>query len=176
MNGTREMPKRYPHPPVAFTALLLLAALFALNGCATPSLASKQTETLSKLGFEQVSDGWQLTLPDRILFEFDKANLAPAAHDSIADAARQLLAVNIHQLHVAGHTDNIGAREYNEDLSLRRANSVTAVLLAEGFAKADVESRGYGASQPAADNATEEGRAQNRRVEIIVTSNVLAAP
>lgn len=170
------MSKNHSRPHSAFAALFLSVALLALNGCATPSLASKQTETLSKLGFEQVADGWQLTLPDRILFEFDKANLAPAAHDSIADAARQLLAVNIHQLRVAGHTDNIGAHEYNEDLSLRRANSVTAVLLSEGFSKENVESHGYGASQPAANNATEEGRAQNRRVEIIVTSNVLAAP
>lgn len=174
MNRAPTHPETHFRSPCRVAAPLLLAMLLALAGC-TPSLATRQTETLTQLGFEPVSEGWQLTLPERISFEFNKADLAPELRGSIADAARQLLAVDIRQLRVAGHSDDIGPREYNLDLSLRRADSVAAVLVAEGFAKADVQSRGYGADQPAADNATEEGRAQNRRVEIIVTSNILAA-
>ncbi len=160
--------------PSAFTALLVGAALLASSGCA--SLADRQEKTLTGLGFRPVTDGWQLTLPERISFQFNKADLAPELRTSVTEVARQLLAVDIGQLRVEGHTDNIGTHEYNQDLSLRRADSVAAVLTASGLAKENVESQGYGADRPAADNATEEGRAQNRRVEIIVTSGVLAAP
>lgn len=163
--------------PRALAALAALCLLGTLGGCASrPSLADRQAETLVALGFKPVADGWQLTLPERISFEFNKAELAPALRMSIADAARQLLAVDIRQLRVEGHSDNIGAGEYNRDLSLRRANSVAAVAIAEGLSQESVISQGLGSSQPAADNASSEGRARNRRVEIIVTSNVLAGP
>lgn len=180
MNGIQKSPRINNRPSALFAVALLLASFAALSGCASvppsPSLAKQQTETLAKLGFEPVADGWQLTLPERISFEFNKSDLTATVRSAISEAAHQLLAVNIHQLRVEGHTDNIGAREYNQELSLRRANSVAAVLVTEGFAKENVDSQGYGAKQPAADNATEEGRAQNRRVEIIVTSNALATP
>ncbi|HEY1075885.1 MAG TPA: OmpA family protein [Fontimonas sp.] len=130
---------------------------------------------MSGLGFKPATEGWQLTLPERLSFEFNKAELAPELRDSLTDSARQLLAVDIKQLRVEGHTDNVGSREYNQELSLRRAESVAAVLIASGFATGNVETEGYGADRPAADNATEEGRAQNRRVEIIVASRMLAA-
>lgn len=169
MNGISKYSWLHRGVATVLATLLLLASV----GCA-PSLATRQTQALSELGFEPVSDGWLLTLPERISFEYKHADLAPELRASIADAAVQLLAVDIRQLRVAGHTDNVGSVAYNQDLSVRRADSVTAVLVAAGFAAEDVETKGYGADQPAADNATEEGRAQNRRVEIIVTSNVLA--
>lgn len=162
-----------------YLRLLLLAGLLALAGCAStpkPTLATQQTQTLTTLGFKQADDGWKLVLPDRVLFEFDKDSLKPDLRHSVANVAHQLLAVQIHQLRVEGHTDNVGPREYNRDLSLRRANSVSAVLIAEGFSAQDVKNRGYGMERPTADNATEEGRAENRRVEIIVLTSVLAPP
>lgn len=173
MNGKHRVQGSSTRTPAAI-AVLLISAAFTLSGCA--SLADRQAKTLAGLGFQSVTDGWQLTLPERISFEFNKADLAPELRSSIADAARQLLAVDIDQLRVEGHSDNIGAREYNKELSLRRAQSVAAVLVASGFSSENVVSEGHGAGQPAADNATEEGRAQNRRVEIIVTSGVLAVP
>ncbi|MES2489392.1 MAG: OmpA family protein [Pseudomonadota bacterium] len=177
MNEIREKSAVYFRPSVALSVLFLLATLLSLNGCATaPSLAKQQTETLSKLGFEPFPDGWRLILPERISFESNKADLAPTVQSSIADTAHQLLAVNIRQLRVDGHSDNIGAREYNLYLSLRRANSVAEILIAEGFSKNNVESQGFGSNRPAADNETDEGRAQNRRVEIIVMSNAMAGP
>lgn len=174
MHGRVKYPRMHRCVLAIFGKWLALLVLLATSACA-PSLATRQAATLSDLGFEPTPDGWLLTLPERISFEFNQADLAPPLRVSIADAARRLLAVDIRGLRVAGHTDNIGTAEYNRDLSVRRADSVAAVFIAAGFAAENVESRGYGAGQPAADNASEEGRALNRRVEIIVTSGVLAA-
>lgn len=151
----------------------LLATLLTISGCFAKPDLTRQTETLTTLGFKQVDMGWTLILPDHILFKFDQDKLKPELHHSIADVAQQLLAVKILQLRVEGHTDNVGTREYNRDLSLRRANTVADVLVAEGFSATDVEIRGSGMDQPIADNATDQGRAENRRVEIIVLSNAL---
>lgn len=176
----RLLPSRVlPNPLATAMRLSLLAGLLVLSGCAwmhKPTLASQQAEALTTLGFNKIEDGWKLILPDRVLFRFDKDGLRPELRHSIVDVAHQLLAVQIHQVRVEGHTDNIGAYEYNQDLSLRRANSVADVLVEEGFSRNDVESKGLGPDRPAASNATEEGRAENRRVEIIVLSNMLSAP
>lgn len=154
-----------------------LASLLALAGCAsTPNLASQQTQALSNMGFKKVDDGWKLVLPDRVSFEFDNDGLKPELEKSIADVARQLLSVQIMQVRVEGHSDNVGPRDYNRDLSLRRANTVAAVLIAAGFSAHDVESKGYGMDLPIADNATDVGRMENRRVEIIALTDALSPP
>lgn len=165
--------------PAAVIRFFLLAGLLTLASCAStpqPTLAIRQTDALSTLGFNKVEDGWKLILPDRVLFDFDKTNLKPELRRSLVDTAHQLLAVDIHQLRVEGHTDNVGKREYNQYLSLRRANSVADALVAEGFAQTDVATKGYGSDRPTASNETEEERAENRRVEIIVLTNVLSQP
>lgn len=172
-------PNRRRRFTLAFTALI--AAFVLLAGCATPpppkpTLAERQTETLSKLGFKKVDDGWMLILPDRISFEFNKDDLKPEFRKTITSFAHELLSVDIRQLRVEGHTDNVGAPDYNLALSQRRAGVVADAFVAEGFAAKDVERKGLGADHPAADNASPEGRAQNRRVEIIVVSSALAAP
>jgi outer membrane protein OmpA-like peptidoglycan-associated protein len=162
--------------PRFFLRSLLLAALLIISGCLAKPDLTRQTEALTSLGFKKIGDTWKLTLPDRVLFEFDKASLKPELRHSIVEVADQLLFVNIVRVRVEGHTDNVGVSEYNKDLSLRRANTVAAVLVTEGFSAANLESVGYGADRPVADNSSEEGRAQNRRVEIIVLSDMLAAP
>lgn len=158
----------------------LLTALVLLAGCASappkPTLAQRQTQALTGMGFNKVDDGWLLTLPDRISFEFNKAEIKPEFRKAIADFARQLLAVEIRQLRVEGHTDNLGAHDYNVDLSQRRAEMVADAFVADGFAAQDILRKGHGPDRPAADNGSAEGRAQNRRVEIIVPSSGLAAP
>lgn len=163
---------------LAIACLLTAFTLFA--GCAAtppkPTLAQRQTETLSRLDFKKVEDGWLLILPDRISFEFNKDDLRPEFREKITDFARQLLDVELHQLRVEGHTDNVGARDYNLALSERRAQVVADAFVSSGFAAKDVERRGLGPDHPTADNGTADGRAQNRRVEIIVPSSALAAP
>ena len=73
-------------------------------------------------------------------------------------------------IEVQGHTDSTGNAEANKGLSQRRADSVLNALIANGVGQGRVKAVGYGQSQPVADNATEEGRAQNRRVSVLVTS------
>ena len=72
---------------------------------------------------------------------------------------------------VIGHTDNTGAASYNQELSARRASSVTAVLIDSGVTSSRLRSYGVGEDQPVASNLTPEGRAQNRRVEIVIRPN-----
>ena len=71
------------------------------------------------------------------------------------------------KVEIAGHTDSVGTDEYNMGLSLRRAESVRNYLVDKGIPADRLTIRGYGESQPVADNATAEGRFQNRRVELI---------
>ena len=166
--------RRFAALTCLFTALALLA------GCAAPApkptLAQRQMETLSRLGFRKVDDGWLLALPDRISFQTDKADIKPGFRKTIEDFAHQLLDVDIRELRIEGHTDNVGAREYNLILSQRRADTVADVFVSAGFAARNVLRKGLGPDRPAAENGSAEGRAQNRRVEIIIPSNALAAP
>ena len=101
-------------------------------------------------------------------FDFNKYNLTPAGKAKVADAA-QILKNNpsIH-VEVAGHTDSIGSDTYNQKLSERRAQTVTDELQRDGISASRMTVRGYGERKPIADNKTEEGRARNRRVEIVV--------
>lgn len=175
-----------PHIPLrahrGFISMLasLLVALAVLAGCAAappkPTLEQRQRQALTEMGFHKVDDGWLLILPERISFEFNKDALKPEFRKTIADFAHQLLSVDIRQLHVEGHTDNLGAHDYNLTLSQRRADIVADAFVADGFAAKDILRKGLGADQPAADNGTTDGRAQNRRVEIIVPSAALSAP
>ncbi len=72
---------------------------------------------------------------------------------------------------ISGHTDNVGGKQYNQTLSEHRANSVLEYLIANKIDASRITSKGYGDSKPIADNTTEEGRAQNRRTEFLITSN-----
>ena len=100
-----------------------------------------------------------------VQFDFDKAVIRPNA-EVILDAAAEVLKENRDvQAEVAGHTDSLGSEAYNEDLSRRRAGAVADYLASQGIAARRLSTVGYGESSPVASNETEEGRAQNRRVE-----------
>ena len=99
-------------------------------------------------------------------FEFDSAKLTT---DSIArlNEAVEIMKRNADdKIEIAGHTDSMGSEEYNEGLSQRRAQAVADYLIANGANAANLSVKGYGESQPVADNSTEAGRAMNRRVEL----------
>ena len=99
-------------------------------------------------------------------FDFDKATLKPEGRQVLDQVAAQVDQVNLETLIATGHTDSIGTEAYNQGLSERRANSVKEYLVSKGIDSNRIYVEGKGESQPVASNATREGRAQNRRVEI----------
>ncbi len=108
-----------------------------------------------------------IRLPD-VAFQYNSANLTPASQATLNDAAATLIRNPDLKVEVAGHTDSAGAAEYNLNLSQRRADSVRDYLVNAGANPANMTTRGYGESDPIADNRTAEGRARNRRVELRV--------
>lgn len=111
-----------------------------------------------------------ITLSDQgdVLFAFDSAELTPAAHEQLMALMDKLKNADVLSIKVLGHTDSQGSDAYNQGLSERRASSVAAFLLNQGLAPDKLTSQGMGESQPVADNASEEGRAKNRRVELVI--------
>jgi OOP family OmpA-OmpF porin len=100
-------------------------------------------------------------------FDNDKSTLRPDAIGILERAAIALKEWGEVKVEIAGHTDAVASDEYNQDLSERRANAVRDFLISKGIAADRLTAKGYGESRPIADNNTEEGRAMNRRVEMI---------
>lgn len=100
-------------------------------------------------------------------FDFDKANLRMADILVIDGNAAELDQLGNVNIEVAGHTDSIGSVEYNLNLAQRRADTVRNYLMSKGIAADRLSTKAYGESQPVADNATAEGRFENRRVELL---------
>ena len=101
--------------------------------------------------------------------------MRPEAREKLAKLSGIILAHPGLELAVEGHTDNVGSDELNQRLSEKRAETVTAYLIQQGLSEASVTARGFGESAPVADNLTTEGRQRNRRVEIVVSGEVIGA-
>lgn len=108
-------------------------------------------------------------------FDFDKAILKPAGKASLDELSGKLGDMNLEVIIAVGHTDSVGTDAYNQKLSIRRAEAVKAYLKGKGIEETRIYTEGKGENQPKADNATAEGRAQNRRVEIEVVGTRGAA-
>jgi outer membrane protein OmpA-like peptidoglycan-associated protein len=107
-----------------------------------------------------------ITLNGNVLFAYNQSELMPEARSQLDSLMAKLQSADVVSIKVIGHTDSQGSDAYNQKLSERRASSVAAYLLSQGVAPNKLTSEGRGESQPVADNDTEEGRAQNRRVEL----------
>jgi len=151
-------------------AWLAAVCCVVMLGCATPAAPPKEARiaTLKQLGFTPVSDGWEISLGVKLLFESDVDSLSDDGRTAVSDLARTLREVGIDRIRVDGHTDNVGSDKYNAGLSRRRAESVAQHLVLGGWRDDAIERHGFGADKPVADNATPAGRAQNRRVVIAV--------
>ncbi|OSZ65657.1 outer membrane protein OmpA [Hydrogenophaga sp. IBVHS2] len=101
-------------------------------------------------------------------FDFDKAVLKPEGKAKLDDLASKVGSINLEVVIAVGHTDSTGAAKYNQALSVRRAEAVKAYLVSKGIESNRIYTEGKGLTQPVADNATREGRAKNRRVEVEV--------
>ncbi len=110
--------------------------------------------------------GSQLMLQN-IFFDFDKATLKPESEVELREVVRLLLAYPRARVEIQGHTDSVGSAAYNLQLSQRRAEAVRDFLISQGIAADRLTARGYGHTRPIADNRTEEGRARNRRTELV---------
>jgi outer membrane protein OmpA-like peptidoglycan-associated protein len=106
-----------------------------------------------------------------VLFDSGKATLRPGAREKLAKVAGIVLAYPGLNLEVEGHTDAVGAADYNQDLSERRARAVRAFLTQQGISTESIVARGFGKEQPVATNGTAAGRQQNRRVELVVSGS-----
>ncbi len=113
--------------------------------------------------------GIVITLQGNVLFPTGKAELLPSARAKLDDVAKELgIQDPTSRIEVEGHTDAQGRAPANLELSQRRADTVRDYLVAHGIAAERVTAQGFGANQPVADNSTPEGRAANRRVEIVI--------
>ena len=105
-------------------------------------------------------------MPGNVTFATDSSNLSPAFYNVLNSVGTVLAEYEQTVVEVAGHTDSTGSESYNQSLSERRAESVTAYLSAQGVISQRLITLGMGESRPVADNQSESGKQANRRVEI----------
>jgi outer membrane protein OmpA-like peptidoglycan-associated protein len=117
---------------------------------------------------KEESRGVVITLSGAVLFATGKSSLLPIAQDKITEVAKALKDQGYKALVVEGHTDAQGSADKNLVLSQQRADSVRMHLISQGLPAEKITARGLGSSRPVAENSTAEGRANNRRVEIVV--------
>lgn len=119
---------------------------------------------------QQTERGLLVTLGD-VLFAFNKAELSAQAGPRLDKLAHFLKQFPDRKLLIEGYTDSVGSESYNQDLSERRAIAVRDALVQRGVDTSRIGARGYGKAHPVADNASPEGRAMNRRVEIVIADD-----
>ncbi|HEX5227483.1 MAG TPA: OmpA family protein [Bryobacteraceae bacterium] len=111
-----------------------------------------------------------------VLFDFNKSTLRPAAREKLAKISGIILSHPGLRLEVDGYTDSIGSDEYNLKLSDQRAMGVQTYLVSQGIAPDDVTAKGFGKDNPVAPNNTAAGRQKNRRVEMVVSGDIIGTP
>jgi OOP family OmpA-OmpF porin len=152
---------------------LCLAAL-ALTGCQTARQqgvwSAAQIAVMKEEGFINTERGWEFSMDDRLLFPTDQSKVAADQSTNIARMATRLLSVGIRRATVEGHTDDTGTEQHNLTLSKNRADTVARVLQGSGYPLENVQAVGLGKAFPIESNATEDGRRENRRVVILLTS------
>lgn len=153
--------------------LACLLGIGALAGCQTTpvhGLTAEQIAALKAEGFVQTDDGWEFGLSDTVLFDTDKFVLRDAARQTVTRIGATLVRVGLDSVRVYGYTDAVGSDTYNEQLSARRADAVASVLVDAGLQRAGIQAIGAGKRNPVGDNSTPAGRAQNRRVAIVIST------
>jgi outer membrane protein OmpA-like peptidoglycan-associated protein len=128
---------------------------------------AKPTPEKLGIGVEKTKNGLKMTVPEKVLFDFNKFVLKPEAKEALSVVGDVIKENSAKKIIVTGHTDNVGDEAYNLKLSLQRAQSVADFLMyCQKIDPKLFKIVGKGESEPIADNTTDEGRAKNRRVEI----------
>ncbi|MCS2152333.1 OmpA family protein [Scandinavium goeteborgense] len=153
------------------TPLLLAASLLA--GCQAPQgkFSQEQITEMKSWGFSENAGDWSLGIPDKILFDTNDYRLKTDSSQKIRTMAAHLAATGLTHARLDGHTDNYGETGYNEALSLKRADRV-ADEWADGahIPRTNLTTRGLGKKYPIASNKTAQGRAENRRVTVVISA------
>ena len=116
---------------------------------------------------ERVGEGIQVTFASGLMFDFNSDVVRGDARTNLNALARSLDKYDKSDLMIVGHTDNVGTREYNQDLSERRSSSAARYLHDQGVTRR-IATRGLGEDEPITSNSTDAGRRQNRRVEVAI--------
>lgn len=149
--------------------VILCFSCITLFGCLSFSgLSHKQIRILKNEGFILTDEGWSLGLPEGLLFDFNQSEIKPENENQLIKLANQLHKYNLNKVKIIGHTDNIGNPEYNIKLSQLRAQSVADIFLKHGFNTQNITTIGKGSLQPLQPNDTDQHRAENRRVTVII--------
>jgi outer membrane protein OmpA-like peptidoglycan-associated protein len=111
-----------------------------------------------------------------VLFDFNKYTLRPAAREKLAKISGIILSHPGLRLEVDGYTDSVGSDDYNLKLSDQRAGGVRDYLIGQGIVPDDINSKGFGKDDPVASNDTAAGRQKNRRVEMVVSGDIIGTP
>jgi outer membrane protein OmpA-like peptidoglycan-associated protein len=131
--------------------------------------AKEAQDSLAKLAMvKQEERGMVITLSGSVLFASNKAELLPEAQTRLDQVAQALMATKERKIVIEGYTDSRGSDDHNLDLSRRRAEAVRNYIVSRGYEGDLVTAEGMGKARPVADNTSAEGRANNRRVEIVV--------
>lgn len=154
----------------------MLASLFFLTACQSftgkkAGLSPAEIATLKNEGFVQSAEGWEFSASEKLLFGSDEAILTQSARQTVERIARLLVSMEILSVRIDGHTDTTGNQTYNDQLSLRRAQAVAEAIETAGMPSRGTKVRGLGSRMPVASNQTAEGRAQNRRVVLVIAGD-----
>ena len=120
---------------------------------------------------ERVGEGIVVEFNSKILFGFDKSDLTASSSGNLNDLVTILNKYPDTDIEIQGHTDSVGTADYNQGLSERRAAAVSSYIKSKGINGSRISIKGFGESAPKYSNDTEEGRAQNRRVDFLITAN-----
>lgn len=151
------------------------ATVGGVTGAVIGNQMDKQAEELKKevpnANVERVGEGIVVELSDKVLFDFGKSDLTAASKQSLDKIVLVFNKYPDTNVEIQGHTDSKGSTEYNQALSVKRATTVSDYLTSKNISSSRLTIKGFGEDAPKYDNATEEGRAQNRRVEFLITAN-----
>ncbi|MBP0601305.1 OmpA family protein [Aeromonas sanarellii] len=154
--------------PIKTGLVALLLTLLAACQSVPQGLTADQVATLKEQGFHLTDEGWTLDISNKVLFANNVGALNPQTRQVVERLGKALIDVGLNRARVDGHTDSNGEAAYNQQLSLKRAQSVADVLMSVGMPQGNLDIRGRGEEAPIADNGTAAGRAENRRVAIII--------
>jgi outer membrane protein OmpA-like peptidoglycan-associated protein len=130
--------------------------------------AQRMEEEMEGVTIQRVEEGIAVSFDSGLLFDFDSADLRPEARDNLNKLTKIINRDDDTMLMIVGHTDSKGSESYNKELSEKRAEAAAGYMVSQGLSNSRIETEGRGESEPIGDNDTEEGRQDNRRIEVAI--------